>query len=152
MTIHAGARSAARLGAVQALYQMEMSEIGDDAVIREFEDHRFDHDNEDLKLSQADRAHFERIVKGVVARQSEVDQIVNGVLKAGWPLARLDATIRSIMRAGAFELVACAEIDTATIIDEYVEIAKDFFSADQPGFVNGVLDQIAKRARANDSK
>ena len=141
------AKHEARLGAVQALYQMEVSEIGDEAVILEFEEHRFGQSPDGVKTIQADRRHFERIVRGVIVRQSEIDREVNAVLKAGWSLDRLDATVRAIMRAGTFELLACDDIPPRVILNEYIEIAHAFFSGDEPGFINGVLDQIARRSR-----
>lgn len=138
-------RFEARLGAVQALYQMEASEIGDEAVIAEFEEHRFGQN--DGEPRPVDAGHFERVVRGVVARQSEIDSAVNAVLRPDWPLRRLDSTVRAILRAGAFEILACDDIPPLAAIDEYVEIAHAFFAGDEPGFVNGALDQVARRSQ-----
>ena len=141
------ARSVARLAAVQALYQMEVSGVGRDTVIREFVDHRFDADMEGQTLAPADVDYFGSLVRGVVDRQAEVDRIVTAKLAVGWRLERLDATLRAILRTGALELIGHPEAPTEVVIDEYVEIAKAFFDGPEPGFVNAALDGIAKDAR-----
>lgn len=142
------ARSVARLAAVQALYQMETGGGGVDAVVREFSDHRFDADLEDgERLAQADQAFFGELVRGVVESQDEIDRAIADRLAVGWRLERLDATLRAILRAGAFELVRRPDVPTEVVIDEYVEIAKSFFEGPEPGFVNGALDGIAHHAR-----
>jgi N utilization substance protein B len=142
------ARSVARLAAVQALYQMEVSGAGSDAVVREFIDHRFDGDIEGERLAPADEAYFRDIVRGVVERQSSIDKAVVRRLAENWRLERIDATLRAILRAGAFELIARPDAPTEVVIDEYVEIAKSFFNGPEPGFVNGALDAIARDERA----
>jgi N utilization substance protein B len=141
------ARSVARLAAVQALYQMEVSGVGADAVVREFTDHRFDRDIEDVRLAEADEAFFADLVKGVVAEQGQVDQAIVKRLADGWRLERIDATVRAILRSGAYELMRLPEVPTEVAIDEYVEIAKSFFDGQEPGFVNGALDAIARDVR-----
>ena len=141
------ARSVARLAAVQALYQMEVSGVGGEAVIREFVDHRFDHDMEGERLAPADEAYFRDIVRGVVERQAAIDKAIVRRLAENWRLERIDATLRAILRAGAFELIARPDAPTEVVIDEYVEIAKSFFNGPEPGFVNGALDAIAKDER-----
>lgn len=145
-------RSIARLAAVQALYQMEVSGTGVEAVIREFSDHRFDADidadREGERLAEADEPFFGDLVRGVVSRQGEVDDAVTERLAEGWKLKRLDATVRALLRAGAFELLARPETPTEVVIDEYVEIAKAFFeSPTEPGFVNAALDGVARDVR-----
>ena len=142
------ARSVARLAAVQALYQMEVSGAGSEAVVREFIDHRFDGDIEGERLAPADEAYFHDIVRGVVERQSSIDKAIVRRLADNWRLERIDATLRAILRAGAFELIARADAPTEVVIDEYVEIAKSFFNGPEPGFVNGALDAIARDERA----
>jgi N utilization substance protein B len=144
----AEARHGARLSAVQAIYQMEVTEIGDEAVIREFEEHRFTAANDSPDIPKADQRHFARVVRGVIERQAEIDKAVDGVLKAGWPLARLDSTVRAILRAGAFELLACADVPARVVLNEYVELAHAFFSGEEPAFINGVLDQLARSWRS----
>jgi N utilization substance protein B len=141
------ARSVARLAAVQALYQMEVSHVGAEAVIREFGDHRFDRDVEEMALAGADEAFFADLVRGVVAHQREVDAAVARRLAQNWRLERIDATVRAILRAGAYELAHRADVPTEVVIDEYVELAKSFFDGAEPGFVNGALDGVAQDVR-----
>jgi N utilization substance protein B len=143
------ARSVARLAAVQALYQMEVSSAGAETVIREFADHRFDRDAEDgeAPLAAADEAFFADLVRGVVEHQKAVDAGVAKKLATGWRLDRLDATARAILRAGAYELMHRPDVPTEVVIDEYVELAKSFFEGPEPGFVNGALDAVAQEAR-----
>jgi N utilization substance protein B len=141
------ARSVARLAAVQALYQMEVSSAGAEAVIREFGEHRFDRDIEDMTLAGADEGFFADVVRGVVAHQREIDAAVARRLAQNWRLERIDATVRAILRAGAYELAHRADVPTEVVIDEYVELAKSFFEGPEPGFVNGALDGVAKDVR-----
>jgi N utilization substance protein B len=141
------ARSVARLAAVQALYQMEVSGAGSEAVVREFVDHRFDADMEGERLAPADEAYFADIVRGAVTGQAEIDKAVARRLAQNWRLERIDATLRAILRAGAFELMRRPEAPTEVVIDEYVEIAKSFFEGPEPGFVNAALDGIAQDER-----
>jgi len=140
------ARSVARLAAVQALYQMEVSGVGAEAVVREFSDHRFDRDIEGQLLAQADENFFAEVVRGVVADQAEIDRAIARRLAEGWRLERIDATLRAILRAGAWELTKRHDVPHEVSIDEYVEIAKSFFEGPEPGFVNGALDGIARDA------
>ena len=145
------ARSVARLAAVQALYQMEVSGAGVEAVIREFSEHRFDRGiegEESATLASADEAFFADLVRGVVGAQREIDAAVVKRLAQGWRLERLDATVRAILRAGAFELAHRADVPVEVVIDEYVELAKSFFEGPEPGFVNGALDKVAQDVRA----
>jgi transcription antitermination protein NusB len=151
MSAHAS-RSVARLAAVQALYQMEVSSIGVEHVIREFTEHRFDRDVEGETLAAADEAFFAELVRGVVAKQAGIDASIARRLAEGWRLERLDATVRAILRAGAFELAHRPDVPTEVAIDEYVEVAKSFFEGTEPGFVNGALDAVAKDVRAKDDQ
>jgi len=141
------ARSVARLAAVQALYQMEAAGAGAEAVIREFVDHRFDRDIEGVRLARADEDFFSALVRGVVADQDAVDAAVRRRLASGWKLERIDATARSILRAGAYELIRRRDVPAEVAIDEYVEIAKSFFEGPEPGFINAALDAIAHDER-----
>ena len=137
----------ARLAAVQALYQMEISGAGSQTVVREFADYRFDRDLEGMRLAPADEAFFADIVTGVVEAQADIDRSIVRRLAKGWRLERIDATVRAILRAGVFELVRHAEIPREIVIDEYVEVAKSFFEGQEPGFVNGTLDAVARDVR-----
>jgi len=147
------ARSTARLAAVQALYQMELSGTGADAVVAEFVDHRFERVSEEQPgdephgaLGPADEPFFADIVKGVVADQTTIDSAIAKRLAAGWKLTRLDATVRATLRAGAWELHRRLDVPSEVVIDEYVELAKGF--TDDAGFVNAALDALARDLRA----
>jgi N utilization substance protein B len=142
------ARSVARLAAVQALYQMEVSGAGAETVVREFVEHRFGADLEGEALAPADEAYFADIVRGAVADQTFIDHAIVRRLAQGWRLERIDATLRAILRAGAFELIKRADAPTEVVINEYVEIAKSFFEGPEPGFVNAALDGIAQDERS----
>jgi len=146
------ARSTARLAAVQALYQMELSGTGADAVVAEFVDHRFERLGEEQPgdephggLGPADEPFFADIVKGVVADQATIDGAIVKRLAAGWKLTRLDATVRATLRAGAWELHRRSDVPTEVVIDEYVELAKGF--TDDAAFVNAALDAMARDLR-----
>ncbi len=123
---------------------MEVSGAGVETVIREFRDHRFDTDLEGERLASADEPFFGDLVRGVVEGQTAVDAAITRRLAANWRLARIDATVRAILRCAAFELLRRPEIPQEIVINEYLEIAKSFFSDTEPGFVNGVLDSIAR--------
>jgi N utilization substance protein B len=141
------ARSVARLAAVQALYQMETAGAGAETVIREFSDHRFNRDMEGVRLAHADQAFFGALVRGVVADQDAIDAAVRRRLASGWRLDRIDATARSILRAGTYELIRRRDVPAEVAIDEYVEIAKSFFEGPELGFINAALDAIARDER-----
>lgn len=141
------ARTVSRLAAVQALYQMELSGVGVEAVVREFADHRFDSDIEGEPLGAADEEFFAEIVRGVVAEQAAIDRAVVKRLADGWRLERLDATVRAILRSGAFELAHKPDVPKEVVIDEYVELAKAFFDPAEAKFVNACLDGIARDVR-----
>jgi N utilization substance protein B len=139
------ARHAARLGAVQALYQMEMSGAGAEEVALEFSEHRF----ADLPVPP-DAEFFAAIVNGVPQHQVEIDRAIAASLSQSWKLERVDSILRAILRCGVFELVARRDVPAKVVIDEYVAVAGAFFGADEPGFVNGALDTIARRKRASE--
>ena len=141
------ARSVARLAAVQALYQMEVAGVGVEAVVREFAEHRFGRDLEGQRLADADEAFFAEIVRGVVADQGVLDSAIRKRLAANWKLDRLDATVRAVLRCGAFELKAREDVPSEVVIDEYVELAKAFVDAKEVAFVNGALDGVARDLR-----
>ncbi len=141
------ARSVARLAAVQALYQMETAGAGVEAVVREFGDHRFDADLEGEPLAHVDEVFFAELARGVVGAQREIDGAISQRLAAGWKLERLDATVRAILRCAAFELRFRKDVPQEVVINEYLEIAKSFFGGVEAGFVNGVLDSIARDDR-----
>ena len=151
MAVKSQARSVARLAAVQALYQMEAAGSGVETVVAEFTDHRFERDmdgGEGSPLAAADEAFFAQIVRGIVSEQAAIDRAIVRRLATGWKLERIDATLRAILRSGAFELMRRGDVPVEVVIDEYVEIAKSFFEGPEPGFVNGALDAIARDERA----
>ncbi len=131
-------RRSARLAAVQALYQMELTGVGAETVAQEFCDHRFRDDGE-----CTDETLFRRIVAGVPHRQVEVDRAVASCLSKEWKLQRIDSILRAILRAAAFELLGDDDVPARVVIDEYIEIAHRFFDEEQCGFVNAVLDRLA---------
>ncbi|EAP90904.1 transcription antitermination protein NusB [Oceanicaulis sp. HTCC2633] len=140
-------RRSARLSAVQALYQMETSGSGAKAVVKEFRDHRFGYEDEPGDYVETDEDFFENLVTGIVSIQADVDKRISGVLKEGWKLSRLDATVRAILRAGGYELIARKDVPPAVVINEYVDVAHAFFEGTEPGFVNATLDALAKQVR-----
>lgn len=146
------ARTMARLAAVQALYQMEHSSIGVDAVIREFVSFRLGGEMEGSLLREADSEFFSELVRGVVETQRGIDPFIQKHLSEGWTLKRLDATARAILRCGIFELIRRPDIPWKATLDEYVEIANSFFESGEtePRFVNGVLDASAREIRADE--
>lgn len=142
------ARAAARLAAVQALYQMETVGVGVDAVVREFLAHRIDGEIEGQALHKADAAMFEDIVRGVVAGQRRIDRAITARLADNWKLERIDSIARGILRAAVYEIGMRPDIPFRVIIDEYVELARDFFGEGvEPGFINGVLDAVSRTVR-----
>ncbi|NBB51649.1 transcription antitermination factor NusB [Rhizobium sp. CRIBSB] len=141
------ARTVARLAAVQALYQLELGGEGVDTVIREFSNHRFDGDIEGQTLAEADEAWFGDIVRGVVESQKAIDPAITARLASTWRLERLDATLRALLRAGAWELTHKTDVPREIVIDEYVELAKAFFDESEARFINAALDGVARDAR-----
>jgi N utilization substance protein B len=140
-------RSQARLAAVQALYQMDLAGTDLAEVIDEFKTHRLGTEAEDRTIAGADAEHFERILQGVVAHQRDLDPAIDGQLAAGWSLVRVDAILRAILRAGAFELKEEGHVPPRVVINEYVNVAHAFFAGDEPRVVNGVLDALARKLR-----
>jgi N utilization substance protein B len=145
------ARSAARLGAVQALYQMDVAATDLDNAVDEFLGMQIENslEDQDSPLVLPDEAHFESIVRGVVREQRDIDQELNASLAKGWTLARLDSTLRAILRAGAYEMRHCKDVPLKVVINEYVDVAHAFFEGDEPGVVNAVLDRIGRSVRGS---
>jgi len=144
-------RSAARLAAVQALYQMEISGTGWEAVRREFEDHRLGAEIEGDQYREADVELFRDILKGVFERQAAIDQLTDRALVEKWPLGRIDATLRAVFRAAGHELIARPDIPPKVSIGEYVDVTKAFFSTGREAkFANAVLDHMAHETRGEE--
>jgi N utilization substance protein B len=141
------ARTVARLVLVQALYQLEITEAGVEAIVREFSDYRFDGDLEGEPLAQGDQAFFADGARTIVAQQALIDPLIVTRLAVGWRLERLDTILRAILRAGAWELKFRHDVAREVVINEYVEIARAFFGATEAKFVNGALDAIAQDTR-----
>ena len=141
------ARSRARLAAVQALYQMDLAGTDLAEVIEEFKTHRIGREVEDRAIAGADPEHFARILHGAVEHQRDLDPVIDGQLAAGWRLVRVDAILRAILRAGAFELQEGTDVPPRVVINEYVNVAHAFFAGDEPKVVNGVLDALARKLR-----
>jgi N utilization substance protein B len=148
MTDRAKTRSAARLAAVQALYQMEMEGTPLAQLLHEFHQHRLGATIEDVTYVPAEEAFFDDVVTGVDARREEVDGLIAAKLAKGWSMERLDRPMRQILRAGTYELLARADVPTGSVISEYVDVAHAFYDRREAGFVNGLLDAIAKAVRA----
>ncbi|WP_447764296.1 transcription antitermination factor NusB [Sphingopyxis panaciterrae] len=149
MNKRAQSRSAARLAAVQALYQHEMESTPVTRLIHEFHQHRIGAIVEDAEYADADVPFFDDIVKGALARLPEIDAAITARLASGWSMERLDRTMKAILRAGTYELIARSDVPVGAVVSEYVDVAKAFFDAREAGFANGLLDAIGKAARAS---
>ena len=141
------ARAASRLAAVQALYQHDMEQTPLAPLLHEFHAHRLGAEIEEAQYAEADVDFFDDVVKGVLARQGEIDAAIAGKLATGWNLDRLDKPMKAILRCGAYELLGRADVPTGAVITEYVDVAHAFYDKREAGFVNGLLDAIAKVAR-----
>jgi transcription antitermination protein NusB len=140
-------RSAARLAAVQALYQQEMERTPLPMLLHEFHHHRLGATIEGAEYADAEVDFFDDVVAGVDARRAELDALIAGKLAQGWSLERLDKPMRQILRAGAYELAARIDVPTGSVISEYVDVAHAFYDKKEAAFVNGLLDAIAKEVR-----
>lgn len=140
-------RHAARLAAVQALYQMEIAGIAADMVVVEFLQHRLHDEFEGFRLGELDRVLFAELVRGVGGAAGEIDDMLAAVIAEDWEVERLDTLLRIILRAGTFELGYRTAAPARTVISEYVAIADSFFSGKEPGMVNGMLDRLARELR-----
>ena len=141
------ARSAARLAAVQALYQLQMEGTALAKLLNEFHQHRLHGAIEDEELAEPEVEFFDDVVAGVDVRRDEIDALLISRLADGWTLARLDKTMLQVLRAGTYELLARADVPKAAAISEYVDVAKAFFDDREAKFVNGILDAVAKQVR-----
>lgn len=140
-------RSAARLAAVQALYQQEMEGTPTARLLHEFHDHRLGATIEGETYADAEISFFDDLVEGALARRDEIDALITERLAKGWSLERLDKPMKAILRVGAYELIARPDVPMASVISEYVDVADAFYDQREKGFVNGLLDAIGKAAR-----
>jgi transcription antitermination protein NusB len=146
----ANRRGAARLAAVQALYQMDIAGAGINDIFAEFESHWLGNEVEGEKYLPAEAAFFRDVVSGVVRDQGRLDPIIDDALSKGWPLQRIDAIVRAVLRAGAYELEHRKDVPGRVVISEYVDVAHAFVDRDETGMVNAVLDQIGRQFRGDE--
>ena len=146
----ANRRGAARLAAVQALYQMEIAGTGLNNILAEFESHWIGREVEGAQYLPAEAAFFRDIVSGVVQEQRSTDPLIDKALARGWPLKRIEAILRAVLRAGAYELGYRNDVPARVVVSEYVDVANAFVDKDETGMVNAVLDQIARKFRTDE--
>ncbi len=144
----ANQRGAARLAAVQALYQMDLAGTGLNEILAEFENHWLGGEVEGAQYRPAEAAYFRDIVGGVVREQSMLDPRIDAALSRGWPLKRIETVLRAVLRAGAYELACRPDVPARVVMSEYVDVAGAFVDQDETGMVNAVLDQLAHEMRA----
>lgn len=143
-------KSAARLGAVQALYQMDVAATPLGDIFAQFEAFWLGQEVEGTQYPEADRRLFRDVVEGVLREQRRIDPMVDKVLSEGWPLRRVEAVLRASLRAGAYELLARQDVPARVVIAEYVNVAGAFLDKDETGMVNAVLDTLARDLRADE--
>jgi N utilization substance protein B len=146
----ANRRGAARLAAVQALYQMDLAGTGTEEIFAEFEGHWLGSEVEGDKYLPAEAAFFRDVVGGVVREQRALDPMIDAALASGWPLKRIETVLRAVLRAGAYELGHRSDVPARVVVSEYVDVAGAFVDAEETGMVNAVLDQLARRLRASE--
>src|SRR3954452_22666498 len=146
----ANRRGAARLAAVQALYQMDIGGAGINDIFAEFESHWLGGEVEGDKYLPAEAAFFRDVVSGVVRDQAKLDPLIDDALSKGWPLKRIDAILRAVLRAGAYELEHRKDVPGRVVVSEYVDVAHAFVDGDETGMINAVLDQIARQFRGDE--
>ena len=144
----ANKRGAARLAAVQALYQMDLAGTGLNDIMAEFEGHWLGGEVEGVQYRPAEAAYFRDIVGGVVREQERLDRQIDAALSRGWPLKRIETILRAVLRAGAYELACRSDVPARVVTAEYVDVASAFVDKDETGMVNAVLDQLAHDLRA----
>ena len=146
----ANRRGAARLAAVQALYQMDVAATPLHEILAEFESHWLGREVEGDEYLPAEAAHFREVVGGVVSEQRKLDPMIDAALQKGWPLKRIETVLRAILRAGAYELDHKPDVPARVVVSEYVDVAHAFVDADETGMINAVLDQLARQLRAGE--
>jgi transcription antitermination protein NusB len=146
----ANRRGAARLAAVQALYQMDIAGTDLKEIMAEFESHWIGRELDGAQYLPAEAAFFRDLVSGVLREQRTLDPLVDTALVEGWPLKRIEAILRAVLRAGAYELKHRSDVPARVIVSEYVDIAHAFVDREETGLVNAVLDQIARQYRASE--
>lgn len=144
----ANKRGAARLAAVQALYQMDLAGTGVNEIMTQFEKHWLGGEIEGVQYRPAEPAYFRDIVEGVLREQKQLDPQIDAALARGWPLKRIETVLRAVLRAGAYELACRADVPARVVTAEYVDVAGAFVDKEETGMVNAVLDQLAHELRA----
>jgi N utilization substance protein B len=144
-------RSVARMSAVQALYEMDITQKGVHEVLAEFRSFWIGREiDDDLEMKEAESGFFGQIVEGVIKDQFLIDRTIDQALSKGWPLVRIELVLRAILRAGVFELLLRKDIPPRVTISEYVDVTRAFYNEDEPGMVNAVLDHIARESRLDE--
>jgi N utilization substance protein B len=146
----ANRRGAARLAAVQALYQMDIAGAGINDIFAEFESHWLGNEVEGDTYLPAEAAFFRDVVSGVVRDQKKLDPLIDEALSKGWPLKRIEAILRAVLRAGAYELQHRKDVPGRVVVSEYVDVANAFVDREETGMVNAVLDQIGRQFRGDE--
>ncbi|MGY4624101.1 transcription antitermination factor NusB [Bradyrhizobium sp. USDA 4486] len=146
----ANRRGAARLAAVQALYQMDIAGAGINDIFAEFESHWLGNEVEGDTYLPAEAAFFRDVVSGVVRDQKRLDPLIDDALSKGWPLKRIEAILRAVLRAGAYELEHRKDVPGRVVVSEYVDVANAFVDREETGMVNAVLDQIGRQFRGDE--
>ena len=146
----ANRRGAARLAAVQALYQMDIAATPLNDILAEFESHWIGQEVDGSQYLPAEAAFFRNVVRGVLDDQRTLDPLIDKVLSGGWPLKRVEALLRAVLRAGVFELSSRSDVPARVVVAEYVDVANAFLDKDETGMVNAVLDQLARQLRAGE--
>lgn len=146
----ANRRGAARLAAVQALYQMDLASTPLNEILGQFEAFWIGQEIEGEKYLPAEAAFFREVVGGVVAEQRKLDPLIDAALSQGWPLKRIETVLRAILRAGAYELDKRHDIPARVVVSEYVDVANAFVERDETGMINAVLDQLARQLRSGE--
>ena len=144
------ARAAARLGAVQALYQMDIAGTDLAETLAQFASRSAGENFDDGECGEADYRHLKEVVEGVVREQTAIDPVTDRILDPAWPLHRLDATVQAILRAAAYELMFMEKVPARAAVSEYVDVAAAFFGDTERGFINGVLDRLARQRRPSE--
>ncbi len=144
------ARNGARIAAVQALYQMDLIKSDINEVVAEFSDHRFLEASVEIGHAEVETEFFNDLIRGAVARQLEIDPMIDKQLATGWRLTRLDSILRAILRGATYEMLARQDVPAKAVISAYIDIAHDFFSGEEPKVVNGILDKLARKLRPDE--
>ena len=146
----ANRRGAARLAAVQALYQMDIAATPVNDILAEFQSHWIGQEVDGSQYLPAEAAFFRSVVLGVLEDQRKLDPMIDKALEGGWPLKRVEALLRAVLRAGVYELSSRSDVPARVVVSEYVDVAHAFLDKDETGMVNAVLDLLARQLRGDE--